>query len=85
MKLKEDFIITAVGDDTLLVPVEGAFGGVVRINKTAKFIIECLQEETTKESILDKMAKKYDAGRDELDESVEITLKTLRKIGALEE
>lgn len=85
MRIKDSYILSEVGDDSVIIPVEGAFSGVVRINDTAKFIFECLLEETTKESVLDRMAKKYDAERDKLAESVNVTLKTLRQIGALEE
>ena len=53
MKIKDDFIISEIADEALLVPTDGAFGGVVRINDTAKFIIECLREETTKEKVID--------------------------------
>lgn len=52
MKIKDGFIISEIADESLLVPTDGAFGGVVRINDTAKFIIECLQEETTKKMLL---------------------------------
>ena len=85
MKLKDSFILSEVGEDFLLLSTDNTFSGVVRLNHTAKFIIECLQKDTAKEDILRQMAEKYDAKRDELAESVEITIKTLREIGALEE
>lgn len=85
MKIKDGFIISEIADESLLVPTDGSFGGVVRINDTARFIIECLQEETTKEKVIEKLQKEYDAKRDELAHSVDITLEVLKKIGALEE
>lgn len=85
MKIKDSFIISEIADKTLLVPTDGAFCGVVHINDTAKFIIECLQEETTKESVIEKLANEYDAKRDELEDALESTLEVLKKIGALEE
>ena len=85
MKIKDGFIISEIADEALLVPTDGTFGGVVRINDTAKFIIECLQEETTKENVIDKLSKEYDAKRDELENAFDSTLEVLKKIGALEE
>ena len=85
MKIKDGFIISEIADEALLVPTNGAFSGVVRINDTAKFIIECLQEETTKENVIDKLSKEYDAKRDELENAFDSTLEVLKKIGALEE
>ena len=84
MKIKDGFILSEIADEALLVPTKGAFNGIVRINDTAKFIIECLREETTKENIIDKLSKEYDAKRDELEKSVDITFEVLKKIGALE-
>lgn len=85
MKIKDDFIISEIADEALLVPTDGAFSGVVRINDTAKFIIECLREETTKEKVIDKLASEYDAKRDELEKSFDTTFEVLKKISALEE
>lgn len=85
MKIKDSYILSKVGDDSLIISTDESFSGFVRINDTAKFIFECLQEETTKECILEKMEKEYEAARDEFVKSIDITLETLRKIGALEE
>ena len=63
MKIKDSFIISEITDEALLIPTDGAFSGVVRINDTAKFIIECLQEETTKENVIDNLGKKSDTVR----------------------
>ena len=47
--------------------------------------MDCLKEETTEEAIVDKMAAKYDAPREEIAADVKEILDTLRKINALEE
>ena len=86
MKLKSEFITQDIDDTQFLVPVGAeAFQGVVRSNKTAAFIVDCLQEETTEEEIVDKMCAKYDAPRDTVAADVKEILDTLRKINALEE
>lgn len=86
MKLKSDFITQDIDDTQFLVPIGAeAFSGIVRSNKTAAFIVDCLKEETTEEAIVDKMAAKYDAPREEIAADVKEILDTLRKINALEE
>lgn len=86
MKLKEDFITQEIHDTQFLVPVGAeSFQGIVRSNKTAAFIVNCLKEETTEEKIVDAMCAKYDAPRDTIAADVKEILDTLRRINALEE
>ena len=53
--------------------------------KTAGFIINCLETETTPEEIVAKMAKEYDAPRDVLERDALKIIDQLRKIGAIDE
>ena len=86
MKLKKDFATQVIDDTQFLVPLGGeTFRGIVRSNKTAAFIVDCLKEETTEAAIVDKMCAKYDAPRETIAADVKQTLDTLRGINALEE
>ena len=86
MRLKPDFITKEIDDVQFLVPLGAdAFSGIVRSNKTAAFIVDCLKEETTEQGIIDAVANKYDAPRQVITEDVKKILSTLRKINALEE
>ena len=86
MKLKPEFITQDIDDTQFLVPVGAeAFSGVVRSNRTAAFIVDCLKNETTAEAIVDAMCEKYDAPRATIAADVEEILSTLRGINALEE
>lgn len=86
MKLKDGFITRQTDGEQIMVAVgDVGFAGLVRSNKTAAFIVDCLKPETTKESIVDAMSKKYDAPKDVLDRDVEGILAKLRSIGALDE
>ena len=58
---------------------------IVRSNKTATFIVDCLKEETTEGAIVDKMCAKYDADRETIAADVKKILDTLRGINALVE
>ena len=86
MKLKENFIIQNIEDTQFLVPVgTEEFQGIVRSNRTAAFIVDCLKEETSEEQIVDRMFASFDAPRKEIADDVKDILATLRSINALEE
>ena len=86
MRLKPDFIVQDIDDTQFLVPVgHEAFNGIVRSNKTAAFIVNCLKNETSKDQIVDAMCLQYNAPRETIDADVEEILNTLRSIHALEE
>ena len=86
MKLKSDFIVQDIDDTQFLVPLGyETFNGIVRSNKTAAFIVNCLKNDTTKDQIVDAMCLQYDAPRETIDADVEEILATLRGIGAIEE
>ena len=85
MKLKENFVTQKIGGKQIMVSASGDFSGMVRSNKTAAFIIDCLKTEPTQEAILDAMCRKYDAPREVMAVGVNKVLDNLRKIGALDE
>jgi hypothetical protein len=86
MKLKDSFITQDIDGTQFMVAVgETTFTGIVRSNKTAAFIVDCLKTETTKEQIVDAMCKKYDAPKERIEADVEMILEKLRGIGALDE
>ena len=85
MKLKSDFITHEIDGTQFLIPVGAeSFKGIVRSNPTAAFIVDCLKEETTKEEIVDKMCREYDAPREVIEADVEKILNTLREIDSIE-
>jgi hypothetical protein len=86
MKLKPDFITQTIEDTQFLVPIGAqSFQGIVRSNKTAAYIVDCLKEETSEKAIVDAMCRKYDAPREEIAADVAEIISTLRRINALEE
>ena len=86
MKLKEGFLTHEMDGEQIMVASDtSVFAGMVRSNKTAAFLVDCLKEDTTKEQIVDKMLQVYDASREQITGDVERILAILRKIGALDE
>lgn len=85
MKLKDTYITHDSDGEQILLDTSSSFAGLIRNNKTAAFIVECLKEETTKEKIVEAMFEKYDAPKDVLAKDVSDVMEKLRKVGALDE
>lgn len=85
MKLKEGFITHETGAEQIMVSVNSSFSGMVRSNKTAAFIVDCLKKQTTKEDIIDAMCRRYDAPAETIRADVDKVLANLRQIEALDE
>lgn len=86
MKLKDGFIThESMGEHIMVSAGSTAFNGMVRSNKTAGFIIECLKQPVTKEDIVKKMLENFDASREQIEKDVEQILKQLYNIGAIDD
>lgn len=86
MKLKQCFIISNTGDETVIVSTgENDFSGVIRLNETAGFIANCLQNDITKEEMIAKILKEYEITQDKAKSAVEKVLSALNQVGAIEE
>lgn len=85
MKLKDNFITHETDGKQILLAIDGSFSGIVRLNYTASFIIECLKNEITENALIDAVCEQYDAPRDAIARDVEAVLSKLRTIGALNE
>ena len=85
MRLKDTFITHDSDKEQVLIDVTSSFAGLVRSNRTAAFIVECLKKDTTIEQIVETMYEKYDAPKEVLQKDVESIVEKLRGIGAIEE
>lgn len=88
MKLKSGYTTHTVAGEQMMVavgPAAEAFHGIVRSNKTAAFIINCLKEETTEESITEKLLEEYDIDRDTAAKDVHALIAKIRETGAIED
>ena len=85
MKLKDTYITHDSDGEQILLDTGSSFAGLIRSNKTAAFIVECLKDDTTQEKIVEAMFEKYDAPKDVLAKDVSDVIGKLRKVGALEE
>ena len=85
MKLKDTYITHDSDGEQIMLDTSGSFAGLIRNNKTAAFIVECLKEDITEENIVEAMFEKYDAPKDVLAKDVSDVIEKLRKVGALDE
>lgn len=85
MKLNNEFITREMDNQQFMISASGKFSGLVRSNKTAAFIVDCLANDTTEDEIVQKMLAKYNAPEDIIRKDVKKILDTLRRIGALDE
>ena len=74
------------GNEMIMVAVgSNAFGGLIRLNKTAALIVDCLKNETTEEDISTRMSLKYDAPIEIIKTDVSKIITKLKAIGAIDE
>ena len=85
MKLKDTYITHDSDGEQILLDTSSSFAGLIRNNKTAALIVECLKEDITEENIVEAMFEKYDAPKDVLAKDVSDVIEKLRKVGALDE
>ena len=85
MKLKDTYITHDSDGEQILLDTSSSFAGLIRNNKTAAFIVECLKEDITEENIVEAMFEKYDAPKEVLAKDVSEVIGKLRKVGALDE
>jgi len=86
MRLSDQFVIHDTGAEQIMVPVgSAAFSGMVRSNRTAAFIVDCLREDTTEEAIIRKLLEKYDVSEERAGADVRAIVEKLRGIGAIVE
>lgn len=86
MRLREEFITYNMDDGQVLVSTDQSlFNGMLKCNKSAALIVECLSQECTEQDILDKLLETYEVDQQTAAADLERVLGTLREIRAIEE
>ena len=85
MKLKEGFILSEVGGQTVVIPTGEIVDlkVVITLNDTGKFIWEHLSEETDMDTVVDALLGEYDVSRETAEAHVRSFVETLEKDGYL--
>lgn len=84
MKLK-DVIISEANGEYVAVNIGGEFNGMLKLNDTAAFIAETLQEERSFDEVVAKLREEYEIDEETVVKSVESVVEKLRQVGFIEE
>jgi hypothetical protein len=87
MKIKKGFITKKVAGDVIVIPAEQAlvdFKAVITLNETGAYLWKLLEEEQTKESLVENMCREYEADKELISADVDGFLKVLEDKGLLE-
>ena len=88
MKLKEEMILREVAGEIIAIPVGKTalkFNGMICLNEVSAEIWKGLQEEKSKEEILERILQEFDVSREEAAADLEEFLQQLRQNNLLEE
>lgn len=88
MKIKDGFVLTALGEEYVAVPVgerNAQFHGIVRLNDTGAFIWKALAENLNSEQITEKLLEEYEVDRQTAEKAVNRLIKKLKDNGLVEE
>ncbi len=85
MKLKEGFILSEVGGQTVVIPTGDIVDlkVVITLNETGKFIWEHLTAETDVDTLVAKLLEEYDVDKETAETHVKAFVKTLADNGFL--
>lgn len=87
MKIKKGFITKKVAGDVIVIPAEQAlvdFKAVITLNETGAYLWKLLEEEQTREGLVENMCKEYDGNKELIAKDVDEFLKVLEDKGLLE-
>lgn len=60
MKIKEGFLLQDVAGNTVVLPTEGDLDTMITLNGTGKFLWEKLEQETTREALIEALLAAYE-------------------------
>ncbi len=87
MKTKSGFILRALGDNYIIVPVgpeAQRFNGIIKINETGKLIWEMLEGSSTEDQIIDAMTEQFDIGREQAEHDVKTFIEKAAKANLID-
>lgn len=85
MKLKSIFEEENIGNDRIMVSLDnGILNGIIRTNSTAAFIIDCLKEEISIDSLIKKVAGAYQISIAHSEQSVKNLISQLDALNVIQ-
>ena len=86
MKIKSGFITKKVAGDIIVIPAEQAlvdFKAIITLNETGAYLWELMQEDVSKEQLVEKILEEYNAEKDVVSADVEEFISVLEGKGLL--
>lgn len=87
MKIKEGFVISKIGNDTVAVAtgkLSKEFPGIVMLNQSGEFLWKQLEKDTDRASLLAAMLDYYDVDEATATSDIDTFLETIDSAGILE-
>ena len=82
MRLKYNFVVNQVGDDFVAIPAGAQvidFTGILKLNETAAFIVEALNNDLSRDDLVKTVAQKFSCALEDAQENVDYILGGLRE------
>lgn len=84
MKIKSIFEFEEINNELIMVSLDSdLFNGLIKVNDSAAFIINCLKEETNEKEIVNKMVDYYQINIDVATKGLNKVLYQLKKLNLL--
>ncbi len=88
MRIKDGIIVRELDGGFVAVDASAGkdrFNGMLKLNKTAAFVLECLKDDTDVDGIAARLTEKYDVDADTARDNACRAVETLRGAGLLVE
>ena len=85
MKVKSGLILNKIADEYVVVSTNGLIDGMLRLNETAAFIYQLLENDISKSDAIKKMTDEYDVDVETAERDFNAILKVLSDANLIEE
>ena len=83
MKFNDNYIIKEVLGNYILIDLSGQMKDVIKLNETSKTIISYLQQNLTREEIIDKMLSEYEVDKEAFVNDLDELLNKLKNLNVI--
>ena len=83
VRMKERFVTRKIGEEMVLVPLQSnvaSMDEMFRMNSTACFIWDCMDEKTTREEVVQKVQDEFDVASDVAEKDLNAFLNVLESL-----
>ena len=88
MKIKDTFVLSEIGGSYIVIPTGSEtvdLNGMITLNETGYFMWNKMQNDITKDELIDEFLKEYEVEKEVLSADIDEFIEKLKTIGALSE